>query len=665
VIPPALFFRKVLRTASRSAIAKRRDSRAQEESAVAKYSQKDSPIAVGTAWGPDQLLLTSFTHDSEVSGPFRIKLRGLSENKNLDTKSLLRTQATIRINLSDDPDNPAMKHLNGKVVRAAVLEQQEELTEYEVEMVPWFSFLKLHRDCKIFQEKNAKEIIEEVFGDLGYTDFDFDVQGSPKKREYCVQYRESTFDFVSRLLEEEGYWYYFKHEDGKHTMMIRNSNAKFPMCTKKTLHYDTTKSTKWEEEIREISFQRVARTSKETRRDYNFEDPSVTLNSSLGAGFAGGPEEYYDYPGMFKQKGEGDDLVKLLADHQDSHVTRVDFRGTARDVTCGCRVNIAEHFHSSANEEVFVLELHERCSFVGYRSSSRGSGSKDNETFTYENQVVAGCSADGPYRPPCKTPIPQVRGIQTAVVVGPSGEEIYTDKYGRIKVQFHWDRLGAKDENSSCWIRVATAWAGKGWGMISIPRIGQEVVVDFLEGHPDRPLVIGGVYNAEQMPPYGLPGSATQSGLKSRSSKGGGSDNYNEIRFEDAKGSEEFYMQAEKDMNTLVKDNRSANIRDGNDSLTIESGDRSTDIKKGGRTTKIKKDDKLEVDANINTVAKGNVKEEAKGNFDIKGGKNITIDAGMNMTIKAGTQITIQAGSGKIVLNAMGVTITGTLVKIN
>jgi type VI secretion system secreted protein VgrG len=633
---------------------------------VAKYSQNESPIAVGTAWGPDALLLTSFTHNAGVSEPFHIKLRGLSEKKDLKTKDLLRTQATIRINLSDDPDSPAMKYLNGKVVRAAVLEQQEELTEYEVEMVPWFSFLKLHRDCKIFQDKNAKEIIEEVFGDLGFTDFDFDVQGSPKTREYCVQYRESSFDFVSRLLEEEGYWYYFKHEDGKHTMMIRNSNAKFPVCPKKTLHYDTTKSSKWEQEILEISFQREARTSKETRRDYNFENPSVTLHSTLPASFAGGPEEYYDYPGMYLQKGDGDDLVELLADHQDSHVTRVHFRGKARELSCGCRVNIAQHFHGDANEEVYVLEFHERSSFVGYRSGTKDFSKPNSEdVFKYENHAVAGCSADGTYRPPRKTLIPQVRGVQTAVVVGPSGEEIYTDKYGRIKVQFHWDRKGAKDENSSCWIRVASPWAGKGWGMVSTPRIGQEVVVDFLEGHPDRPLVIGSVYNAEQMPPYDLPGNATQCGWKSRSSKGGGGDNYNEIRLEDSKGSEEFYMQAEKDMNVLVKDNRAIKIRDGDDSLTIESGDRSVAIEKGGRKTEIKKNDVLEVGDNITTKAGKNVTEEAGQDFKIKGGKNVEIEAGMNMTIKAGTQITIQAGSGKIVLNAAGVTITGTLVKIN
>ncbi len=631
---------------------------------MAQYSQKNNPIAVGTALGQDKLLLTEFTHEAAVSEPFSIRFRALSEEKNLDIKSLLRTQATIRLNLNDDPDSPSMKHLNGKVIRAAVLEESEFLTEYEVEMVSWFSFLKFHRDCRIFQEKNAQEIIEQIFGDLGYSDFKFDLQGSPKKREYCVQYRESTFDFVSRLLEEEGYWYFFKHEDGKHTMIIGNANAKFPMCSKATLHYDTTKSSKWEEEIREIDFQRAARTSVETRRDYNFENPSLDLTATITASFAGGSEEFYDYPGMYTQKSQGDDIVALMADHQDSHVTRVHFKSVARDLACGNRVKIADHFHSDVNNELYILEFYERCTFAGYRSQSNNRND-EARTFRYENRCTAGASDDSPYRPARKTPIPMVRGVQTAVVVGPSGEEIYTDKYGRIKVQFHWDREGKKDENSSCWIRFSTAWAGKNWGMISIPRIGQEVVVDFLEGHPDRPLVTGSVYNAEQMPPYTLPGSATQSGLKSRSSKGGGSDNFNEIRFEDKKGSEDFYMQAEKDMNVLVKNDRNITIRDGNDTLTVKAGDKSISVEKGGQTTNIKKDNKTVVDANIDTLSKGNSKHEAKGNFDIKGGKNITIDAGMNMTIKAGTQITIQAGSGKIVLNAAGVTITGTLVKIN
>lgn len=629
-----------------------------------QYSQDKSPIAVGTAYGKDAFLLTEFTHDAAVSEPFSIRFRALSETKDWDVKGLLRTQATISLNMNDDPDAPELKYLNGKIVRGAILEVLDGLTEYEFEMWPWFAFLKFHRDCKIFQEKNAKEIIEEVFGNLGYTDFKFEIQGSPEKREYCVQYRESTFDFVSRLLEEEGYWYFFKHEDGKHTMIIGNTNAKFPMCPKSTLNYDVTKSSLWEDEIVEMDFHRHVRTSVETRRDYNFENPSLDLTATLNTTFTGGSEEYYDYPGMYLQKSHGDAMVGLLADHQDSSVTRVSFKSLARALSCGCRVNIASHFYDAANDEMFVLAITERCTFSAYRSQSGNLGDP-LKYFKYENRCTAGASNDSPYRPPRKTPTPLVRGVQTAVVVGPSGEEIYTDKYGRIKVQFHWDRDGKKDENSSCWIRFSTAWAGKQWGMISIPRIGQEVVVDFLEGHPDRPLVVGSVYNAEQMPPYTLPANATQSGLKSRSSKGGGGDNFNEIRFEDKKGSEDFYMQAEKDMNVLIKNDRNTTIRDGNETLTIETGDRSTDIKTGGRSTKIKKDDKKEVEANIDTLAKGNIKEEAKGNFDIKGGKNITIDAGMNMEIKAGTQITISAGSGKIVLNASGVTITGTLVKIN
>ncbi|MCU0229387.1 MAG: type VI secretion system tip protein VgrG, partial [Bryobacterales bacterium] len=416
--------------------------------------------------------------------------------------------------------------------------------------------------------------------------------------------------------------------------------------------------------IQEIRFERAARTSIETRRDYNFEDPSLDLTSSLTAAFTGGKEEYYDYPGMYTQKSQGDALVALMADHQDSHVTRVYFKSLARALACGNRTKVKDHFHDNVNDELYILGFHERCTFAGYRSQSKSQG-EDEKSFRYENRCVAGASADSPYRPPLFTPIPRVRGVQTAVVVGPSGEEIYTDRYGRIKVQFHWDRDGRKDENSSCWIRFSTAWAGKNWGMISIPRIGQEVVVDFLEGHPDRPLVTGSVYNAEQMPPYDLPANATQSGLKSRSSKGGGGDNFNEIRFEDKKGSEDFYMQAEKDMNVLIKNDRNTTIRDGNETLTIKSGNRSTDIQAGGRTTTIKKDDKLTVDANIDTHAKGNISEKADGNFNINGGKDVNIEAGMNMKIKAGTQITIEAGSGKIVLNAAGVTVTGTLIKLN
>jgi type VI secretion system secreted protein VgrG len=630
---------------------------------VGTYTQSKSPIAIGTALGKDKLLLTSFVYDAAVSEPFTLKIRALSEEKNLDIKSLLRTQATVRINLRDDPDAPDVKFLNGKIIRAAVREEHEHLTEYALEMVPWFSFLKLHQDCKIFQEQTTQQIVEKIFNDLGYSDFQFDLQGSGQPREYCVQYRETTFDFVSRLLEEEGYWYFFKHEDGKHTMYISNSNTKFPVCGKKTIRYDVSKSQKWDEEVRDVDFERIARSSVITRRDYNFEDPSLDLTSSISSSNTGGSEEIYDYPGIYLQKSQGDNIADILIDHLDSQVTRASFSSAERELFCGCRVTLANHFYPDANTEMVILSIREEGTFSGYRAAGQG-GVEDLDTFTYSNRCTT-VPNEGTYRPGRKTPVPVVRGLQTAVVVGPSGEEIYTDKYGRIKVQFFWDRVGKKNENSSCWIRFSTAWAGKNWGMISIPRIGQEVVVDFLEGNPDRPLVVGSVYNAEQMPPYTLPANASQSGLKSRSTKNGGSDNFNEIRFEDKKGSEEFYMQAEKDMNTLVKNDRNTTIRDGNDSLTIKKGNRSTDVQTGGMTTKVKKDYTLEVQGNIKTEAKQTCKHTAGTSHDTEAGTTMKIKAGTMMTIEAGTQIEIKAGSGKIVLNAMGVTITGALIKLN
>ncbi len=628
------------------------------------FTQNESPIAIGTSLGQDKLLLTAFTHEAEVSSGFRIIARALSEDKSLDIMSLIRTSATIRINLTDDPDSPSMKYLNGVVRRAQILEEDEYLTEYQLELVSWLWMLDLRKECRIFQNMTTQDIVSKVFKDAGFTDFQFDLQGSTQTREYCVQYRETHRQFVDRLLQEEGIFYWFKHVDGKHTMIIGNANSKFAECPKGTLHYDTTKSHKFSEDIHQMDMEKFARTKIETRRDYFFEDPSLDLTSSQSSGETRGSEEIYDYPGLYFAKGLGDHFADLLIDHQDSHVTRINFKSMARDLFCGCRVKIANHFNSDLNKEVIVLRFVEECSFGGYRSSQGGRTPEGLDVFKYENHVNSVPNA-APYRPPRKTPRPQVKGVQTAVVVGPSGEEIYTDKYGRIKVQFHWDRVGKKDQDSSCWIRFSTAWAGKNWGMISIPRIGQEVVVDFLEGNPDRPLVIGSVYNAEQMPPYSLPGNMTQSGLKSRSSKGGGGDNFNEIRFEDLKGSEEIYIHAEKDMNTIVENDRNTTIQKGNDSLTIEKGDRSSDIQTGGRETKIKKDDKLKVQGNIDTKADGSIKEEAGTTYNLKAGTDMTIEAGMNMTIKAGTQITIQAGSGKIVLNAMGVTITGTLVKIN
>lgn len=628
------------------------------------FTQDHSPIAIGTALGKDKLLLTTFTHRAEVSEPFVVVARAVSETKDLDIKSLLRTSATIRINLTDDPENPGIKYINGVVRRARILEEQEELTAYELELVGWIGMLDLRRECRIFQNMTTQDIIADVFTKAGFTDYQFDLQGSTQTREYCVQYRETHRQFVQRLMEEEGLFYWFKHEDGKHTLVIGNANTKFAECEKGTIHYDIKKSHKDSEDVVSMDMEKFARTKIETRRDYYFEDPSLDLTSSETSSETGGSEEIYDYPGMYFAKGQGDTFAGLLIDHQDSHVTRINFKSTAREIFCGCRVRIADHFHSELNKEVVVLGLEESCTFSGYRAGQAAGGGGEPDTFRYENTVVS-MPNTFPYRPPRKTPTPVVRGVQTAVVVGPSGEEIYTDKYGRIKVQFHWDREGKKNQDSSCWIRVATNWAGKNWGLISIPRIGQEVVVDFLEGHPDRPLVIGSVYNAEQMPPYTLPANMTQSGLKSRSSKGGGGDNFNEIRFEDKAGSEEIYIHAEKDFNTIVENDRNTTIQKGNDSLTIEKGNRSIDIQTGGRETKIKSNDKLTVQGNIETKADGSMKEEAGTSYELKAGTTMNIKAGTMMTIEAGTQIEIKAGSGKIVLNAMGVTITGTLVKIN
>lgn len=409
-----------------------------------KYSQNNSPIAIGTSLGTDKLLLTSFTHHAEVSEPFIVIARALSEEKNLDIKSLIRTSATIRVNLTDDVESPQMKYINGTVRRARILEETEYLTEYEVEMVGWIALLDLRTDCRIFQSMTTQDIISTVFDEAGFSDYQFDLQGSTQNREYCVQYRETQRQFVERLMQEEGLFYYFKHEDGKHTLIIGNANSKFPECPKGTIHYDITKSRKWEEEIHQIDMEKFARTKTETRRDYFFEDPSLDLTSSQSSQDTGGSEENYDYPGLYHQKSQGDTFADQYIDHQDSHITRINFKSMARDLFCGSRIKIADHFNSEFNKEVIILKFQEECTFSGYRSTSQsGGGPADIDVFKYENSSSS-MPNQGTYRPPQKTPRPIVKGVQTAVVVGPSGEEIYTDKYGRIKVQFHWDRKGQK-----------------------------------------------------------------------------------------------------------------------------------------------------------------------------------------------------------------------------
>jgi type VI secretion system secreted protein VgrG len=603
------------------------------------YSQDGRPLRLETPLGKDVLLITGFRGTEAISRPYSFQLDVISEKLDIAATDLVLKPVTLTIELRDKTE----RVIHGRVSRFVQLGSRDDLAFYRAEVVPWLWFLSLSRDCRIFQEMTAPEIIEKIFKDEGFTDFVNRCTGSFPKREYCVQYRESDLNFVTRLMEEEGIFYYFEHEKNKHTLVLANSNNT-PKPFPGNAVAKMGASTRHEDDVvTDVAYENAAYVGKVTLNDYDPLQPSLTLKSELSGDGLG---EIYDYqPVIYTKKGDGDRYARLLLEAEEATKEILRGRGTCRYLQSGCKFTLEEHYRSDLNQEYLLLEVSHEATTGDYRSW-------DEVNFDYNVRFQA-IPAATPYRPLRTAGKPVMRGAQTALVVGKSGEEIWTDKHGRVKVQFYWDRKGKKDENSSCWIRVSSVWAGKAWGAVHLPRIGQEVIVDFLEGDPDRPIITGRVYNAEQTPPYTLPANQTQSGIKSRSSKQGGTDNFNEIRMEDKKGSELFFIQAEKDKEVKVKNNRTEEV--GNDeTITI----------KGERKEKVTKDEGIQVDGKRTRKVGTSEKIQIGTERQVKVGTSDKLKAGTSITIEAGTEITLKVGGNSIKIDMTGITIKGTMVKI-
>jgi type VI secretion system secreted protein VgrG len=552
-------------------------------------------IAVDTPLGEDRLLLRSFTGAEGISKLFHFQLDMLSEDFNISFDDIIGQKVTVSVKLADGVSE---RYFNGHVSRFSQLPGEDRLARYQADVVPWMWFLTRTADCRIFQNKTVPDIVQQVFRDFGFQDFEVRLTATHDPWDYCVQYRETACDFILRLLEQEGIFFFFRHEDGKHILVLADSSSAHQPCTfASKIRYEHVAGSGYDREddvVLHWRYQQEFRPGKYALRDYNFETPSTSLLSSVKSTInQGGNQNYeiFDYPGEYEKKNQGDVQSKLRIEEQELPHEVVHGDGNCRTFSSGFRFELTEHERKDQNTQYVLTDVAHSASSGHFHSRKSDADAAYSNSFTCTPLTV-------PFRPARVTARHLVQGPQTAVVVGPAGEEIYTDKYGRVKVQFHWDRAGKHDEKSSCWIRVSQPWAGKSWGAIWIPRIGQEVVVDFLEGDPDRPLITGRVYNAEQMPPYELPANQTQSGFKSRSSKGGASANSNEIRFEDRKGDEEIFIHAEKDFNTVVEHdesitvnegNRQADVSKGNETITVAQGDRNVNVPIGTYTLKAKK----------------------------------------------------------------------------
>ncbi|MDX1981712.1 MAG: type VI secretion system tip protein VgrG [Bryobacteraceae bacterium] len=614
------------------------------------YTQDDRPIKLTTTLGKDVLLLERFQGREAISEPFLFILRCVSTAKNLAIESLLHKGVTLEVKLANDDYRP----IHGLVRSARMLEMDKGLVTYELEMTPWLWFLTQTTDCRIFQDKTVQQIITEVFEGHGYKDFRFSLSKSYDQRKYCVQYRETDFNFVSRLMEEEGISYYFEHTSSKHVLVLLDSPASVKPCpvqsTMKFAHEDMPDHP--EDFVHTLDLERSCRTGKITIQDFDFIKPSTNLLTKVDGAYP--QSEQYDYPGLYYDKGRGDKLAKTRLEVEEWPEKIVRGVSSARPFSAGYKFTLTEHFRSDMNAAWLLVAIQHKAEGTNFRSDLE-------EPFRYENQYEA-IPAAVPFRPPYTHAKPAVKGTQTAIVVGPAGEEIWVDKYGRVKIHFHWDRLQPGDDKASCWVRVTQSWAGGAWGWMTIPRIGQEVVVSFQEGDPDRPLITGRVYNEAQQVPYKLPDHKTISTWRSRSSKGGGATNFNEIRMEDLKGSEQLFLHAEKDRDDRTK----------NDSREWVGKDRHLYVRTN-QQEEVGGAKHLKVGGQQNEKIGGKYSLKVGSDFHTKAGMNYALEAGMEVHVKAGMKVIIEAGmqlslkgpGGFVNIDPSGVQIQGTMVLIN
>ena len=622
------------------------------------WTEKDRFLNLQTPLGDDKFLLRSFSGYEAISQPFHFHLDMLSEDSSIGFDDMMGKNVGFSVRLAD---TSKARYFNGYVSRFEQLPGEERLTRYHAEIVPWLWFLTLSADCRVFQNKTVPDIVKAVFDELGFTDYEQQLNGQYDPWDYCVQYRESAFNFVSRLLEQEGIFYFFKHENGKHTMVLADSPSAHQPCPDqaRVMFERTTGRGALREEDVVYSWRNanVMRTGKFAFTDYNFETPGTNLHAEVASQInQGGNQKYevYDYPGEYEKRGEGDSWAKRRIEEEEAGHAPIEGESDCRALFSGFKFELFGHERRDQNGSYVLTSVTHQGEEGGFYS---GAGSESEST--YSNTFTAMAAAT-PYRPPRLTPKHLVNGVQTAVVVGPSGEEIYCDKYGRVKVQFHWDRRGTQDEKSSCWVRAAQPWAGNGWGAMMIPRIGQEVVVSFLEGDPDRPLITGNVYNAQQTAPYQLPGKMTTSTIRSSSSKGGG--NSNELRFDDTKSKEQIFVHGAYDHDMLVDHDRKETI-----------GNESHHLIKGDHFERSKKDRHVYVDQNLNqkvgstlSLNIGTNKQEKVGqNWAMNAGMEIHLKAGMNLVIESGTTLTLKVGGNFVNINSGGIFIKGSMVMIN
>jgi type VI secretion system secreted protein VgrG len=658
---------------------------------------------------PDEMRVVQFSGTEAMSSPFEFHLKLSCENQSLDFSDVVGKTALLTL-----VGESAPRFVHGIVCRFEQVNELHRHAIYHASLVPQTWRLRHRHDCRIFQDETTPDILKKVFEKAGISSdhFKFSLSNTYEPRNYCVQYRESDWAFVSRLMEEDGIFYYFEHHADKHVLVMGDSvSANQPIPGGELLPFRRPAGVVTEEEhVQRFRFAEEIQPGTVSLRDFNFKKPDLSLHAD-GKAPVDADLEVYDYPGEYQHPGEGSSakgkrLAKLRLEEWQASRKVGQGESDCERFCPGSLFTLSEHSRADYNARYLLTSV----GHYGHQSQVLDEES-DGGDFNYSNNFT--CIAEQtPFRPPRTTQRPQIRGVQTAVVVGPSGEEIYTDEYGRVKVQFHWDRQGQRNERSSCWIRVSQLWAGESWGAMFIPRIGQEVIVDFIEGDPDRPIITGRVYNGANPVPYPLPDEKTKSTIKSNTSLNG--NGYNELRFEDKRDQEQIFIHAQRNMDKHVKNDSFENIlHDRHQTI----GSQLKDGKVGDQNEMIYRDKSLKIHRhhqehiggdmkllvggidgegnqdiiiqshkkelilkNSHLHVKGNLNEQVDATQSLTVGKDLQVTVGQkhaleagqeihlkstNVVIEAASGLTIRGPGGFITIDASGISIKGTMVYIN
>jgi len=684
------------------------------------YTQENRLISLTTPLGDDKLLLAGFSGHEAISRLFSFHLDLLADKtdpafKEIAFSDIIGKSVTITVTQSDNTP----RYFNGLVSRFAQSGGDTMFLRYQMEVVPWTWMLTRYADCKIFHNKTVGDIIQQVFSDRNFTDFNISLSGTYTALEYCVQYRETDFNFISRLMEQNGIFYFFTHEDGKHTMVIADSSSIHQACPGfDSAGYNLAGGGIDDEDVvNSWNLEQELRSGMYTLSDYYFETPSANLVASESTVYEVGGNssfELFDYPGDYTTQTAGKGCATLrMQEEEASHLVA---QGTSvcRYFASGYKFDLQDHPQDAMNDTYILTEVQHMASAGGSYSGSGGGEAGGSDSYSNHFTCIP---ASVLFRPARLTPKPFVQGPQSAVVVylNPASEdnssddssnEIWVDKYGRVVVQFPWDRK----KGCSCWVRVSQEWAGQGWGSIAIPRVGQEVLVSFMEGDPDRPIITGRVYNATQTVPYTLPDNQTRSTFMTRSSKSGSASTYNELRFEDKKGAEQVFVRSQFDQDNYVTndsrewignnrslivtqdqmesvggdrhetisgknivkigDDRQENLA-ANETITI-GGNRNETVS-GNHVETISGDLNSNISGNLNQKVGSslslqvgaNLYEKSGANYAHQAGEQIHLKAGMVVVIEAGTELCLKVGGNFIDINPSGISIVGTMVMIN